>query len=244
MAERRKRKNAVSWELIGIMAVLAVFVVGFLFWFMMPKDRIVAPAFSSLDPDYEGNGDADAVIATGAEEDGRPSLGSPDAPVTLYEFADFQCPHCRDFATKMAKELKADYLAEGKARLIWVNAPFGGPESDDAAIAALCAGEQGLFWPMHDYLFANQANVRNQGGFALDRLLDMGEAIGADTTTLRACIENPEMLDRIADDRAMVDELAIDSTPSFVVGETKIVGGDAVELARVLDEAIAAAEID
>jgi protein-disulfide isomerase len=244
MAERKKRKKGVSWELIGMLAVLAVFVVGFVFWVLTPEDRIMAPAFSSLDPDFEGAGDPEAVIEAGVEEDGRPSLGSQDAPVTFYEFADYQCPHCRDFTTKMAKEMKADYLATGKARLIWVNAAFGGAESEAAAIASLCASEQGLFWPMHDYLFANQANVRNQGGFATDRLLAMGDRIGADTDTLRTCIEDPAMRERVAADMEMVQEYDVDSTPSFVVGETKVVGGDAVELAKALDAAIAAAEID
>lgn len=237
MAQRRKQKGGISWELLGIVAVLAVFLVGFIFWAALPEDRIVDPDFSSLDPTFKGEGEPAATIATGIDDDGRAYLGDPTAPVTFYEFADFQCPHCREFTTGVAKDIKADYLATGRAKMVWVNTAFLGAESEDAAIAAYCAGEQGQFWPFHDYLFKNQPALYNQGGFSRDRLLEMADRVGIDRATFQDCLGDPAMIDRLKADRELASESGIDSTPSFLIGDQVVVGSDGLKLRETLDAA-------
>lgn len=238
MTQRRKRNSGgVSWELLGIVAVLGIFLVGFIFYIASPADAIKAPEFSSLDPAWDGEGEPGSVVAHGVDEDGRPYLGDEDAPIVFYEFADFQCPHCRDFTTGIGKDIKRDYLASGKAKLVWVNATFIGAESEDASEAALCASDQGLFWPVHDYIFANQSPLQNQGGFSVDRLAEMTVKAGGDEQAFRACMSSDEKLDIIAADRSLLTESGVERTPSFLVGDLMIVGSDGLKLREALDGA-------
>lgn len=212
----RTRKKGVSWQLIGIAAVLAVLVIGGIVSMFGDggSDGVVPPIVVTDDDTVE--------VCT--DPDGRPCLGSDDAPVTFYEFADFQCPHCKDHSQIYARSIKRDYIATGKAKLVWVNFAFQGAESTDAAAAALCANDQGEFWNYHDWLFENQAAIANTGGFSRARLeLIAGEA-GLDVDAFKACMADGEMADRVADDVSFARESGIESTPSFIVGESKIEG--------------------
>lgn len=236
MARRASGKNPISWELIGMAAVLAVFAVGFLVWLVAKPNSIKEPSFTSA-----GAPDG-AELPSGVDADGRPTLGNPDAPVTFYEFADFQCPHCKQYTTDHAKAIKEAFVATGQAKLVWVNAPFGGPESEAAAKAALCAGQQGRFWAMHDWLFHNQPLTRNQGGFSADRLEQMAEKIGLDLASFQACQEDPAIQDLIDADDKLLAAKGVNSTPTFLVGEAKVEGADGEQLKKVLQEAIDAAK--
>ena len=89
-----------------------------------------------------------------------PTLGSPSAPVTIIEFSDFQCSFCKRFWVETLPRLKEAYLDTGKARFIYRHFAILGKHSEQAALAAACAQEQGKFWEYHDQLF------RNQGGLA------------------------------------------------------------------------------
>lgn len=236
MARRASGKNAISWELIGMAAVLAVFAFGLIIWLVAKPDDIKEPSFSSA------TGPDGAELPTGVDADGRPTLGNPDAPVTFYEFADFQCPHCKLYTTDHAKGVKEAFVATGKARLVWANAPFGGPESEAAAKAALCAGQQGKFWTMHDWLFQNQALTRNQGGFSQARLEEMAGKIGLDLDSFKACQEDPAVQDLLDADEKLLAAKGIASTPTFLVGEAKVEGADGEKLKQTLQEAVDAAQ--
>src|SRR2546425_3089506 len=87
-----------------------------------------------------------------------PSLGRADAPVTLVEFSDFQCPFCGRFFATTLPALKKDYIDTGKLRYVFRDFPLDQlhPHARMAAAAAHCAGEQGKYWDMHDVLFQNQ----------------------------------------------------------------------------------------
>ena len=170
--------------------------------------------------------------------DGRARLGEADAPVTFYEFADFQCPHCRAFTTSSSKILKERFLASGQANLVWVNTAFGGPESEAAATAGYCALDQGLFWHMHDWMFANQSKVSNNGGFSPERLATMADKIGADTEVFRACLDDPAKADLLTADRELVEESGVTSTPSFLLGDQLVVGSDSITLIETIQAAL------
>lgn len=82
------------------------------------------------------------------------SKGDPDAPVTVYEMADFQCPACRTFALEVMPVLDREYVRTGKVRFVFINLPLTQIHRHAAAAAeaAMCAGRQGKFWEMHDVL--------------------------------------------------------------------------------------------
>ena len=87
-----------------------------------------------------------------------PALGRPDAPVTLVEFSDYQCPFCGRFFSATLSTLKRDYIDTGKVRYVFRDYPLAQihPQARKAAEAAHCAGDQGKYWEMHDRLFRNQ----------------------------------------------------------------------------------------
>ncbi|MQA88012.1 MAG: thioredoxin domain-containing protein [Streptosporangiales bacterium] len=89
------------------------------------------------------------------------TLGRDDAPVTIVEFGDYQCPNCGQFAREIKPRLVREYVDKGVVRLMWRDFPFYGEQSVDAAVAARAAGRQGEFWAYHDALYANQAPPRS-----------------------------------------------------------------------------------
>src|SRR5690348_10355143 len=84
--------------------------------------------------------------------------GRSDAPITIYEMSDFQCPYCRQFALETLPLLERDYIATGKVRMVFINFPLTNVHKNAivAAEVAMCAAQQQRFWPMHDLLFRHQ----------------------------------------------------------------------------------------
>src|SRR5256884_5259358 len=103
-----------------------------------------------------GSGAPSGPVRTSVAD--APSLGRADAPVTLVEFSDFQCPFCGRFFATTLPALKQDYIDTGKLRYVFRDFPLDQlhPNARNAAAAAHCAGEQGKYWDMHDVLFQNQ----------------------------------------------------------------------------------------
>ncbi len=126
---------------------------------------------------------APSVVSPAELADGY-ALGSPDAPVTVEVWEDFQCPFCQRFTLEVEPLLVERYVQDGDVRLVFRNLPFLGDESHWAAVAASLAADQDKFWPFHDYLFANLRG-ENRGSYSLDRFLEIGEAVGLDMDAFR-----------------------------------------------------------
>lgn len=172
-------------------------------------------------------------------------LGDPNAPVTIVEYADFQCPVCRRAATDLIPRLEEDYVNSGKVNIEYRYFPFLGQESWDAAQAAAAAEEQGKFWEYYAALY-NAQGRENGGAFSYDRLLQLAEDVGLDMARFDATLASNVNLKTVQAEVDAARDRGIRSTPTFMVGETKIVGMqdyqkfvDAIEkeLARVDDEA-------
>src|SRR6267378_1149907 len=152
-----------------------------------------------------------------------PILGRADAPVTLVEFSDYQCPFCQRFFATTLSDIKKDYVDTGKVRYVFRDFPLDQihPQARKAAEAAHCAGEQGKYWEMHDLLF------QNQGALAPPQLAEHAGAVGVDGAAFAACLSSGRYAARVA--RGLVDGAAagVQGTPAFVVGRTQ--AGDVVE---------------
>jgi protein-disulfide isomerase len=238
----KRKQQGLSWQLIGMVAVLAAFFVMGLIWLVSggSDEGAQSPVVLSLGGDV-------AAEQQGVTEDGRAFMGDEDAPVVVYEFADFQCPHCRDFSQTYSKGFKRDYVGTGKVKMIWVNFAFMGDESNSAAAAGYCAADQGQFWAMHDWIFENQSAVNNNGAFSAQRLTEMAESAGMDTEVFEACLADPATIDRVQADTDFARETGVESTPSFLVenSETLVAGGgqaEVEELVAAVEEALAAQE--
>jgi protein-disulfide isomerase len=144
------------------------------------------------------------------------SIGFPDAPVLVEAFEDFQCPSCLDFTVNIEPLLLQNFVEPGIARLVYRNYPFIGPESFNAANAALCANEQGRFWDYHDILFANQLG-ENRGAFGERRLIAMAESLGLEVVQFEACLDAETYDDLVQADFAEGRERTVVGTPSIFV---------------------------
>ena len=164
---------------------------------------------------------------------GWSALGRDDAPVTMVEFADYQCPFCRKFHSETFVQLKKNYIDTGKLRYISRDLPLEfHPNAPGAAVAARCAGEQHKFWEMRDLMMANSAHL------SLDFLTKYGAQINLEMTTFRACLNDNKYASAIQKDIADADALGIRGTPSFVVGRS---GEDRIEGVRIVGAASYAA---
>jgi len=157
--------------------------------------------------------------------DARHAKGSPDAPITIVEFSDFECPACghafgdlRDLAKRRRD-----------VRIVFRHYPLDAscndtmpqtlhPDACRAAAAAECAGQQNRFWEYHDLLFENQR--------ALDResLFRYARDLGLDIPTFRTCLDDPATLDRVRQDVAAGSRLDIASTPTLFINGRRVQG--------------------
>lgn len=244
-AAARGKQKKLSWELIGIVAILGLVAVFVVVALANRGEAGVpeAPTVLSKDPSVG----LDAPEMSGVDGDGRPFLGSADAPVAFYEFADFQCPHCRDFSLFLGKDIKRDLVATGKAKLVWVNFPFmddgsGEDESLNAAMAMYCGGQQGGAWEMHDWIFTNQSTVANSGAFNRQRLRDLAVNAGLDIVAYDKCMQDPAAEAFAKGDKDFAISKSVQSTPAFMVaGQEKLFEGTAAEQINGLRQAIEAA---
>jgi len=159
-------------------------------------------------------------------------LGSADAPVTIVEYSDFQCPFCARAALDTVRQIEEEYLATGKAKLVFKHFAFEGEESIQAAQAAECAAEQNAFWHYHDMLFLNQSRV----AFTTENLKAFAQELGLDTASFNVCLDQQKQAEKVAADRAEGQRRGVNSTPTFYVGQTQIVGAKPYDTFRAAIE--------
>jgi protein-disulfide isomerase len=171
------------------------------------------------------------------------TMGDPNAPVKLVEYADFQCPACGRFAAVAEPIIVEKYINTGKVFYTFVpfsfidgNTPNG--ESKKAAQAAYCASEQSKFWEMHDLIFANQ-NGENQGDFADRRLKAFASKISLDTGAFNSCLDSGKYAAQVADDLKQGEAKGVSSTPSFVINGKLIQYQSYDDIYKAIDNAIA-----
>ena len=151
-----------------------------------------------------------------------PTLGRADAPVTLVEFSDYQCPFCQRFFATTLPALKKDYIDTGKLRFVYRDFPLEmHPHAREAAVAAHCVGEQGKYWEMHDALFQYQAAL------APAQIAERARALGLDSSRFDQCLTSGRHTASI--ERGLADGAAagVQGTPGFVVGKTQ--PGDTIQ---------------
>jgi protein-disulfide isomerase len=182
----------------------------------------------SLAP-WEGDGEStpsEIIVPTPKPADiprDGTTLGNPDAPLTIVEYSDFQCPYCRKAALEITPQIEAEYIATGKAKLVWKQFPIEGEESVWAAEASECAAEQNAFWEYHDMLFLNRQGI-NVGTFVISNLKLFAKELGLDTEAFDACLDSEKYIDKVAADYEEAQRRELTGTPSFFVGQTQIVG--------------------
>lgn len=186
-------------------------------------------AAGNVPSDNSGNGAAQAQPAQPAQPsapvdmralaDNDPVKGKADAPITIIEFSDFQCPFCGQWFSNSNSQLQS-YIDQGKVKFIYRDFPLSSihPFAEPAANAAECANDQGKFWEYHDNLFKNQS--------ALDEasLKKYASDLKLDTAKFNSCFDAKKFQTEIDKDFNDGAAVGVSGTPTFFINGQKVVG--------------------
>lgn len=166
--------------------------------------------------------EADEVPSSG------PARGPDDAPVTIVEFADFRCIYCRKMLPVLQRVLAA---YPNDVRLVFLHLPVVSDDSGRAAVAAVAAGRQGAFWPMHDFLFQLQGQPLDE-----EVLREGARELGLDPERFSRDLRSPEALAVVEQDVAAATRLGVRATPTFFVNGRMLEGTRSFDSLRQLIE--------
>lgn len=194
-----------------------------------------ANAYRALVNDLKKAGPAVTVVLDAprsevAVEPDDPALGPANAPVTIVEFSDFQCPFCQrvEPTLKRVRETYGD-----RVRIVWKDFPLTSihPQAFKAAEAARCAGEQGKFWEYHDRLFANQQALQ------VESLKKYAADMGLDLPKFNSCLDTAKYAERVQAQMGVGAGLGINSTPALFINGRLLSGAQPYEtFTAVIDE--------
>jgi protein-disulfide isomerase len=149
------------------------------------------------------------------------SLGRDDAPITIYEFADFQCPHCAEFVWKVEPLIRDSLVNTGKVRYVFYEFPVGFKWSVLSARSGRCAQEQGKFWPYHDLLYARQS----EWAFEKDPaalFAQYARQVGLDAGKFESCVRSNQYVKEVSESSQLGQSLGVQGTPTIFVNGRKM----------------------
>ncbi|MFH1916490.1 MAG: DsbA family protein [Nanoarchaeota archaeon] len=179
----------------------------------LPTENVIAnnqpvqAAPSAPEPTVQVSIDDDAI------------LGNKDAPVTLVEFSDYQCPFCGRFHEQAFPQIKSEYIDTGKVRFVFRDFPLSFHENaQKSAEAAECAGEQEKYWAYNEVLFKNQDKL------SVSDLKGYAKELGLDETAFNSCLDSGKMASEVAKDMNDGAGYGVKGTPAVFVNGKLISG--------------------
>jgi len=176
------------------------------------------------------------ALYNGSNFTNDPVEGSRNAPVTIVEFSDFECPFCANFVTQTYLQIKQDYIDTGKVRLVYKYFPLKGihPYAYEAAKAAECAHEQGKFWEYHFVLYTYNDKLTTSD------LKKYAMQLGLNTKEFNDCLISNETTAIIERDLKEGQMVGIDATPAFFINGVKLIGAQPYSVFKqYIDKALA-----
>lgn len=224
MAEEKKIATFTTPILVALL-VVASFLAG-MFWTKVrylekekASEEIVQVTPSPQPPQEEGAGLREEETAKLAEV--GPVKGGSDAPVTIVEFSDFQCPACGGAAPAVEQILEN---FGDQVKLVFRHFPLSfHPYARPAALASLCAEEQGRFWEYHDKIFKNQRELSDAA------LKKWAEELGLNETKFNICLDEERYKSRVDEDYLLGQEVGVGGTPTFYVNGRMVEWKDQTE---------------
>lgn len=162
--------------------------------------------------------------------EGHPSHGPADAPVTIVEFSDFECPYCRAMLGTI-KNVQENYGEQ--VRLVYRQFPLNSihPNAQRAAEASLCANEQGKFWEMHDLMFGDQS------GLSVEALTQKAASLALDGTTFETCLSSNKYAEHVKQDVMDGTVVGVTGTPAVFINGRPLVGNVPYDdVAQIIDD--------
>jgi len=227
-------KRSHFYAVLTVLAFAAGVLLGYVVWGMQPAGQTVQVLAQPS---------AAVVEAPATEEpqyrrydipiDDAYTLGPKDAPITLVEFSDYQCPFCRRWHDEVYGPLLAAY--SGKIKFVYRHLPLTSihPDAFPAAEAAMCAGEQDAYWPYHEKLFKGE-------GLGSAIYTQYAQELSLDMTTFETCMTEHKYQQEIQADSDFAINLGINSTPTFFINGLAIVGAQPLNVfQQVIDKELA-----
>jgi protein-disulfide isomerase len=158
----------------------------------------------------------------------NPSIGSPDAPITIIEFGDFRCSYCHRFYDQTLTPLLEQY--GDQVRFVYRDYPILGPDSTLAALAGECADDQGKFWEFHDLIFTDQILTR-------DQFLEYAANLELDVEAFTTCLDEETHSEEVQADYQAGASVGVGGTPTFFINGRMVVGAQPLStFASVIDD--------
>jgi protein-disulfide isomerase len=165
--------------------------------------------------------------------EGFPALGPADAPITIVEFSDYQCPFCRRWHDEVYEPLLAAY--PGQIRMVYRHLPLTSihPDAQAAAEAAMCAGDQDAYWPFHNKLFSSDS-------LSEQTFVQYAQELSLNMDQFQSCITDRKYKEAVEKDSDFAVNLGVRSTPTFFINGLAIVGAQPLEVfQQVIDKELA-----
>ena len=232
MTESQPKKSTSTGIMIALIVVVAV------------AAFFAGSYFSTLDSDIVTKADLQEVIskleskmATTQQApnppaqpirislDDDPIRGDPEAPITILEFSDFQCPFCARFHIQTLPQLMEEYIDDGKVNLVYRDFPIQSihPNALPAHVAAECANEQGRYWEYHDILFEQQNDWnRLDSNSLISKLSEYATDLGLEQQQFDSCLGSGKYIQEIQNDLKDGRDYNVTGTPGFFIGNEQI----------------------
>lgn len=164
-----------------------------------------------------------------------PVKGNEDAPVTIIEFSEYQCPFCGRYSRETLPQITEDYIETGKVKYYFRDFPLSFHQyAQKASEATRCANDQGKFWEYHDQVFENQATLNE------DNLKEWAADLGLDADQFNDCLDEGQFEQVVKKDLADGQTAGVRGTPSFFINGQVLRGAQPYEeFKKVIDEALA-----
>jgi protein-disulfide isomerase len=175
---------------------------------------------------------APAAARADVDADDDPVLGDPNAPVTIIEFSDYECPFCGRFYSQTLPQIKSNYIDTGKVKLVYRDFPLSFHQmAEPSALAANCAADQDKFWEFHDKAF------ENQGSLSEATLTAWAQELGLEMNAWNECRRDPQRREEIRSDLRDGTAAGVQGTPAFFVNGQLISGAQPFQAFEQLIEA-------
>ena len=231
--ENQQTKNSLSIPFAIVIA--GVLIAGAVFY---SGSKSSVGTTQGSNPTQQGAGNGQPAVATvAASADDDAVLGDPNAPVTLIEFSDFQCPFCRKFYKETLPQIKKEYILTGKAKLVYRDFPLVQihPGATPAAEGAECAQDQGKFWEMHDAIFDEQEKLGSGTvQFTADDVKKWAANIGLDTSKFNQCLDSGKYKQEVEKDLADGSAAGVNGTPATFVNGRLVSGAQPFSAFKVI----------
>jgi protein-disulfide isomerase len=229
-------KRSHFYSVLTVLAFAAGVLLGYVVWGMGSAGGGVQSsqtANQSNGPVVEAATEQPKYVRYNIPTDGFYSIGPSNAQITIVEFSDYQCPYCRRWHDQVYKPLLAAY--PGKVKFVYRNLPLTSihPNAFPAAEAAMCAGEQNVYWQYHDKLFDHET-------LGNEVYIQYAQELGLDMTAFEACLNDHKYQKAIQTDSDFAINLGISSTPTFFINGLAIVGAQPLDVFKeVIDKELA-----